>query len=306
MAWYIWETCDKKTRLTLQNMPGLMKYGVLDESTEERKTARRVYEFNRYLKAYCKDGDAYYLDTPGIDFLTELGYENLIDATLHMDAKRWDTCYQTHMDVFRFWIQESKDRILQELNDKIFLEDWNKYARGSYAAWEMQAMSFYYHEHELAQVDTLKYGIVDFNRLPEEPKVERVFQKAGKTINIFELNRICGTCIAKNKAKGVVSLLTTSGVVNVKLRKEMFSLYDKQISVRNADGSKTIMERSWFNRGKMIMVTGIRSGDDFVAKKYASTIGHTLYQITEILPNGELILQEERYQGELEEDKDED
>ena len=35
MAWYIWETCDKKKRITLQNMNGLMKYGLLPEKDEE-------------------------------------------------------------------------------------------------------------------------------------------------------------------------------------------------------------------------------------------------------------------------------
>ena len=36
MAWYIWETCDKKSRITLQNMGGLIKYNLLPEKTEER------------------------------------------------------------------------------------------------------------------------------------------------------------------------------------------------------------------------------------------------------------------------------
>jgi hypothetical protein len=47
----------------------------------------------------------------------------------------------------------------------------------------------------------------------------------------------------------------------------------------------------------MIVVTGIRNGDDFVSKKYASTSGHQLYKIEKILPNGQLILQDSRYQG---------
>ena len=29
MAWFVWETCDKKNRLTLQNMPTLIKYDLL-------------------------------------------------------------------------------------------------------------------------------------------------------------------------------------------------------------------------------------------------------------------------------------
>ena len=118
---------------------------------------------------------------------------------------------------------------------------------------------------------------------------------------MFKLYKICGTCIAKNKAKSTVSLLTTDGVVNVKFRKEYFALFDKQISVRGADGVKHVVEKSWFNRGSMIVVMGIRSGDDFVSKKYASAGGHQLYKITSINEeDGSLILQDARFQGEIE------
>jgi DNA polymerase-3 subunit alpha len=79
-------------------------------------------------------------------------------------------------------------------------------------------------------------------------------------------------------------------------------MFDKQISERQIDGTKKIKEKSWFNRGNMIVVTGIRSGDDFVSKKYASTGGHQLYKIEEVLSNGELILKDTRYQGGIEED----
>jgi DNA polymerase-3 subunit alpha len=75
-------------------------------------------------------------------------------------------------------------------------------------------------------------------------------------------------------------------------------MFDKQISERQADGTKKVKEKSWFNRGSMIVVNGMRSGDNFMAKKYASTGGHTLYKITSIEPNGDLILQSERYKGE--------
>ena len=46
------------------------------------------------------------------------------------------------------------------------------------------------------------------------------------------------------------------------------------------------------------MVQGIRSGDDFIAKKYASSGGHQLYRIVNIDEQGDLILQTERYKGE--------
>ena len=58
------------------------------------------------------------------------------------------------------------------------------------------------------------------------------------------------------------------------------------------------MEKSWFDRGNMIMVQGIRSGDTFITKKYASSVGHQLYRIIDIDENGDLTLQNERYKGE--------
>ena len=201
------------------------------------------------------------------------------------------------MEIFRAWIAENKQEILTKLNDLIFLEEWNKYAKGTLSAWEMQSLSFYYHDHELKDVNALKYGFSDFNLLPEDPEIEKQFVKGGRTINIFKLTKICGTCIAKDKNKAIVTLLTPTGVVTVKLRKEYFSMFDKQISEKQADGTKKVIEKSWFNRGNMAVFQGMRSGNAFVAKKYASSGGHTLYKITEVLDNGDIILQTERYQG---------
>jgi DNA polymerase-3 subunit alpha len=304
MAWYIWETCDKKKKLTLQNMSGLIKHGLLPEETEEQIMARRIYEFNRYLKAVCKDSATFYkLDERAINFLIEIGHDDLIVDGFKLDQKLWDKrVYQGWMDVFRNWIAQDKDNILTKLNESIFLEDWDKYAKGTVSSWEMEVLCFYYHDHELIDLDHQKYGFSDFFLLPEDPVIEKTFVKAGKDIHIFKLHKICGTCIAKNKTKSTVTILTTTGVVNVKFRKEYFSLFDKQISERQSDGTKKIMEKSWFNRGNMIVVTGIRSGDDFISKKYASTGGHQLYKIDEVLSNGELVLKDSRYQGGIEED----
>ena len=310
MAWYIWETCDKKKRLTLQNMPGLMKYNLLPEQTEQQVMARRVYEFNRYLKAItkadkCSYPDMYTLDERAIAFIQELGCDDLMttdNLAWFIRIKDWDKVYQDWMNVFRNWIASNKDQILTDLNTAIFKEDWDKYASGNISSWEMEVLCFYYHDHELKDVNRFKYGFVNFNDLPEEPEVDRTFMKNDKPIYIYKLHKICGTCIAKNKTKSTVTLLTPDGVVNVKFRKEYFSLFDKQISVRGADGVKHVVEKSWFNRGSMIVVMGIRSEDNFVSKKYASSGGHQLYKIDAIEPDGDLILRNTRYQGEAEED----
>ncbi len=304
MAWYIWETCDKKARLTLQNLPSLIKYNLLPEDTEQRITARRIYEFNRYLKSNCrnKSNDIFYfLDNRAINFLTEISCFDFVQENEFMEIKQWDKFYQKQMDIFREWIAADKDIILQNLNDLIFKQDWDKYAQGSYSSWEMEAMCFYYHEHELANINFDQYGIKDFFKLPPEPVVERTFTKGDKVINIFKLTHICGTCIAKNKLKSSISLLTPTGVVNVKFSKQFFAMFDKQASKIQDDGTKKVVERSWFNRGQKILVLGLRSGDDFISKKYASSFGHQLYHILDIADNGDLTLQAERYKGEDEE-----
>ena len=166
----------------------------------------------------------------------------------------------------------------------------------------MEALCFYYHEHELANVNNGIYGFRNFFELPPVPVVERSFPRGGTMINMFKLYKICGTCIAKNKVKSTVSLLTTDGVVEVKFRKEYFSLFDKQISERQADGTKKVKEKSWFNRGSMIIVVGMRSGDEFISKKYASTGGHQLYKIDQINDDGTLVIRNERYKGIAEEE----
>lgn len=305
MIQYIWLTCDKKKRITLQNMGGLMRYNLLPTGGYY-DMAKRVYEFNRYLKAECKagfitNGDAYLLTQRAFDFLHEIGYDDWYIwgdvPEYYIDAKEWDKVYQSYMDVFRDWIKENKDEILDKLNTAIFLQDWEKYASGNLSSWEMEVLCFYYHDHELKNIDS-KYGFVDFFSLPEEPIVDKVFKRGQSMIPIYKLNKICGTCIAKNKTKSTVYLLTTTGVVPVKFRQEYFALFDKQTFQRNTDGTKTVLERSWFNRGKMIAVQGFRRGDEFITKKYANSNGHQLYKIDQVNPDGTVILRSERIQGE--------
>lgn len=294
MAWYLWETCDKKSRVTLQNMAMLSRFKLLPENKEKFS----IYEFNRYLKAICKyNKEKYKLDERAINFLTDKENINIeIDemGNYLLDIKKWERFYDSEMDFYRSWMKENKESILQKLNDTIFLEDWNKYALGNYSHWEMESLCYYYHEHELTNVNSFKYGIVDFEKLPEQPIPVKSFKKGDHTIDMYNLVKIAGTCIAKNKDKGIVTILTTTGVVNVRLRKEQFAFYDRQISEINEKGEKKVIEKSWFTRGNLIMVQGIRRNNEFVAKKYKSTPGHIIYKIDSIHDDGTLTLVYER------------
>ena len=298
---YIWETCDKKKRLTLQNLAMLMKYGLIPDDYKQEK---RVYEFTRYLKAMCKFNATHYkLDDRGINFLTNVGNDDLIEQNGNkfvLSVKDWDKVYQLNVDSFRTYINNNKDLLLNKLNTIIFNEDMAKYASGTVSAWEMETLCFYYHEHELINVDFDKYGISNFFDLPEEPEVERTYTtKNGHKGNIFKLSTIAGTCIAKDKLRSTVSLLTVSGVVDVKFRKEYFSQFDKQISVRGEDGVKHVVEKSWFNRGSMIIVQGFRSNDNFIPRKYGN-VGHQLYKINSV-DGKDLTIQTSRHAGDVEE-----
>jgi len=310
MVWYLWDNCDKKKKITLQNMAGLMKYKLVPEDTEEQIMARRIYEFNRYLKAITIPANKlkpyYVLDERAINFLMDIQKEEIIaqNGNIYCILKTdWEKIYQAHMDVFRKWILENYDYILNTLNKLIFMDEWNKYAKGTISAWEMEALCFYYHDHELAHINNFRYGFVNFYDLPVEPEIDRSFTKGGKTINLYKLYKICGTCIAKNKNKSTVSLLTTDGVVDVKFRKEYFALFDKRISAKGEDGKKHIIEKSWFDRGSMIIVQGIRLDDMFISKKYASSGGHQLYKIDEVIDD-EIKIRTTRAQGDEEEDNE--
>ena len=313
MAWYIWQTCDKKNRITLQNMASLIKYDILPKD-DSMVLASRVYEFTRYLKKVCKkmtlrivnkQAEFYILDDRAVNFINELNDIGAISFNaveyceqFIINTLLWDKFYQSEMNIVRDYITKNQSEVLNSLNKIIFAEDWNNYAKGTISAWEMEVLCFYYHEHELAHLPIAKYGISDFSKLPTTPIVDKTFKRNGREIPLFKLARICGTCIAKNKTKSTVTLLTTSGVVELKFRKEFFALFDKQISERGADGCKHVKEKGWFNRGNMIVVTGVRVDDVFLVKKYSSTPGHTLYKIDSINDKGEVNLISERYSSE--------
>lgn len=306
MGWYVWHTCEKKKQLTLANMRGLIAHNLVPQDLA-KETA--VFEFNRYLKACCVyDKENYKLDARALTFLTNnfIDLYSTIDENELLNIKVWDKIYQKEMNPIREWLKTDTENILFELNKQIFKEDWIKYAkRPNYSAWEMESMCFYFHDHELKNINNHKYGLVDYEDLSKQPYIERSFVKNGKTINMYSLHKIIGTVIAKNATKSTIYLLTRNGsVVPVKFRKEYFALFDKRISQIQPDGKKKVIEQSWFNRGNMLIINGLREDSGFFAKKYASQSGHTLYRVTSIDDNGNIQLTSERAKGIEEEDED--
>ena len=92
--------------------------------------------------------------------------------------------------------------------------------------------------------------------------------------------------------------MTPTGVVNVKVYKNQYAGYDKQISQIGDDGKKHVMETSWFKKGTLLMVQGIRRGNDFIPKKYKSSMLPIISKIISVGENGELTFQYNRVEVE--------
>lgn len=287
MVYYLSKMSEPKTKLTLQNLSGLLKKGLVPEQFDLQK---RVYNFNKYLKDNLKQGKYYAFDEASLKFYSDNfnaeALEVINGRTCILQAK-WEKIYKSQMEVIKSWLKDNQVKTLKEYNTSLFLEQWEKYAQGSLSAWEMNALCFYYHEHELEKINRKKYGIANFNNLNPESEIATFFKRGGKQIPIYMTYKIIGTVISKNDTRSTVSLLTTDGVVNVKFTKEYYAMYNRQLSEMQADGTKKVVEKGWFTRGTKLMVTGYRRDDLFNAKTYANTGTHQLYKITKVFNNGQ-------------------
>lgn len=266
---------DKKKRITLQNMQMLIKFNLIpDEYSFEIK----IFNFNKYLKK-SKEGENYRLDTRAMNFFTA-NYDSDVltrvviageKQTALISQKIWDNTYKKAMDPVRDWMKKNQQDILNKLNNKLFEEVAEKYTDGSISKWEMDSLGFYYHNHELENLRNDVYNIENFFELPEEPEIDRSFEKDNKKINLYKITRIAGTVIDKDKNKSSIILLTTNGVVTVKVWKNQYAIWDRQIAKKNPDGTKTVVEKSFFERGNKLIITGVRREDNFIPKKYKNT-----------------------------------
>ncbi len=297
MSEYIDLISDKKKRITLQNMKMLMEFNLIPNDYEFQC---KVYNFNKYLKKFKVD-NYYGLNNIALNF-----YSNNFDMDLLTPADNefvflikqtdWDKIYKKQMDIIRPFIQKNNEELLNSVNIRLRNDLWDKYCTGNISQWEMDSISCYIHDHELKNLKNGLYGLSDYTKLSEEPEVSYEFRAkdTGKKIPLFKIHRIAGTVLDKDKAKKTVTLLTTSGVVSVKIFGDAFTHYDKQISEKGADGVKHVKEKSWLSRGNKIIVTGIRREDNFIAKKYKNTPHHLVELITSIDEKGYIKTQTER------------
>lgn len=295
MIYYILKISEPKNKLNLQNWAGLVSHNLIPNELELQI---RVYNFTKFLRSSCKSGEWFILDDNCIDFLqrflpNELDKVQSINSVFCIAQKDWENDYKKIMDTARDWLKDKQKEILNKYNQILFKETWEKYAKGTISHWEMESLCFYHGDHELKNISMNKYGLSDFQTLPLN-NIDYYFKRGQNNIPIYKLSRIAGTVLDKNDTKNYIVLLTTSGVVNVKLSREQYAKYKKRISEIQLDGKKKILEEGWFKRGRMLLFTGYKIDDTtFRVKTYKNTPTHQVYLIEDVL-NDEIKLRHER------------
>lgn len=307
MRSYIERICDKKTALNMRNVNGLIERDLVPLELEFQ---RRLFCWTKYLKQkiFKYSEDTYYLDERSLEFIhnafpeIEDDIHQSLDGKIILDWKSAKKKYDKKMLPLKEYIADNQDVLLQKFNNFQFNTTWNKYCLGNISSWEMDSMSLYFHEHELANINSYKYQISNFKELPAEPEISNIYKIKGREIPIFKLTKIAGTCIAKNNIKKSFTLLTSdNAVITIRLSDEHYAYYNKQIS-DIVDGKKKVKEKSWFNTGTKLLIVGFRREDSFVPKKYKNTLEtHRIYKITRVSEDGNIEYTSKRYgQGEEE------
>jgi DNA polymerase-3 subunit alpha len=165
---YILKIFDKKTRITLQNVMGLVKYDLLPESLDFEK---KIFNFTKYIRK-SKLKEYYVLDEVAQEFYFEsnlgLDIENIkrgAEIVMAINAEKWEKIYDKHMEKVRDYIVPHHQELLDAYNKKAFDEEWNKYAAGSVLQWELESLNFYHSGHELEGIGkTMFYDITPLNK----------------------------------------------------------------------------------------------------------------------------------------------
>lgn len=274
---------DEKTKT-------VMWYKIYDKDNEEDIEYANSF-FMEHFANEMEEGKDYKYD--------EEGYLLIALGTPRKGS--FEFVYGSKITQLNKWI--NTEECINTYAELVFQNIKNDNMQGNISSWEMESMNYYYNQHELINIDREKYGIVNFYDLPEDPVVIGFTKYKGLQYPKFQLDRIIGTVLDRDKNKHSATILTPEGVVVLKFYSGQFSFYDKTISkdIGEADEKgkvkKVILENGWFQRGNLVMVTGFRRGDIFKPKRYKNSIyQHALSKIIEVRNDTELILQNDRVQ----------
>lgn len=297
---------DIKTQLNGRNLLMLHRKNYWPEELEYE---RYVFRIDRYLKEYSKiHKDEYPEDISYSDYyLVDEAMSEKIAECANLEVQdyiskiTWSSIINAYMVPVKQYLIDNQEEMLALVNSDAIAEWKEKYFSGERSMNEIETMGVCFGDHPYESIKNL----VDFNTLSQEPQIAYTFRTPqGRRVPMYELTMIAGICIAKDKLHSTITILTPTGPVDVKFRKQQFASYDAQIS-RVVDGHKKIIERSWFNRGVGLIIHGMRQDDLFLAKTYKnSPMRHTCYKILGIKEGHKFEVQQERKKGKSENEDD--
>ena len=306
---YIWKICEPKSKLTMQNMNMLIDLELLPKDLEYESD---VYKLTKELRKnrdankmwYC--GDRLTIPPQKFNAWAQIikdsklvAHEIMLDGEPRrvIDSAQWDRFYELKMEVAKRYIKENHDELLKLLNNTLFNNEFEKYCSGNELQWELDSINFYFTSHPLDNVaPQIDENICGANDVIEGAQ-DGEFIIKGKVIPRMRLYSIIGTVIDKDKVKGLVTIQCPDGVVNVKIYKNLFALYNQTISNVNEVGEKEIEDESFFEKGTHLLVTGIQRGATFVPKVYKNTGYKSIMRI--VLDNNGKFIQLQEKEGEV-------
>lgn len=255
-----------KTSLTIANINKLLEYGIIDKTFERnillynlRKLIfiekNCIFKFNKTHGLYVIPVNIAKLFEDNFlnEFMDCIEYD--VDGRLSIKSKEFKKKYDEIQKELITFIKSQET--LKKYNNAIKMQTWNKYCEGSIAKWEMDSICYYSKTHELEEIKLDNYYKIDnFKELSEIPEQKITTDpRTLRTRKEYKTYTIAGVVVEKNKSKSIVTLSTTTGIVEVKLYRELFAKYDKKTEVD-----------SWFERGTKLIVIGFRRGEVFVPR----------------------------------------
>ncbi|MDP4448300.1 PHP domain-containing protein [Staphylococcus hyicus] len=272
-------------KLTMQNIKLLIEADILKDR-KERDLIMLRESFNKNVLRKVQTGNSkskhkiFRVDNMELynKLCGDVGIVEVHNNYYEVDEKEFKKFFDKQIGDLKEWLKTEEP--LKIAHSYLLNDQWIKYALGSYSKWEMETLSFYYHDHELADVNKETYNISSYCKLPENPIVVDKFKFKGREMPKYQILNIAGVVIAKDPNKHIVTILTSDGsVVPVKYQGN-FSAYDKTIK---RDGK--VIEKSWFSKGNLLIISGFRRGNQFVAKKYADSNTSTTTKLIDYVGN---------------------
>lgn len=250
-----------KMSIPLPKTMGMSQYPAIKEKIKGFDNIRQLFEFRQKLKDKKRKG---LMDKAmEVEFISryskKVKYSFDTSGKLTIDMDSFEKYYTERIKPLQEYLKTDEAKTIFANNKRNAL--WAERCSGSVEKWEMQTMLNYFDKTELETAPIDEYfDLTDFEQLDSNPEPIGYTKRGYPYYNLYTT---AGTVVAKDKNKSTVFIATNTGVVALKYPKGMYSHYDESI-MKNGE----VIDKSWFERGEILIVTGYRFGTDFKVKSH--------------------------------------